>query len=131
MSGRDIRGRPGLPEPVAEHFRQVGRLEPPADLMNEVIGQIEAAERPHRFSWLYQGVLVAGATAVVVAVAVGVVSLLPPGPPSIGPPTSGSAKPAGPTPAPTPIELSLGSRGAPPSPRSGSATTARTRSAAT
>jgi len=85
---------------VEEHLREINRLEPPIDLMDEVVGRIEDLRPPHRFSWIPAGVRVAGAAAVLALAAYGLVTLLP----SNGPPT-GEPVDVTPTVIPSVIQL--------------------------
>lgn len=93
---RDDRER--LPEPVRDYLGELGRLEPPADLLDGALDRIAALPAPRRrFPWVRGAALAAGAVAVaVVAVVVVGGGLLtddrPPG--------------ASTSPVPTPLELS-------------------------
>jgi hypothetical protein len=60
-----------LPEPVRRYFVEVARMEPPNDLMDTTLAQLESEPRENQFSLLPAFAAVAGAAAVVAAIVIG------------------------------------------------------------
>lgn len=77
-----------LPEPVRRYFKEVARMEPPRDLLDATIAQVETQPRINRFS-LPTAFAAAGAAAVIlIAIAFGVFNL------ALGPPTGAEGSPS-------------------------------------
>lgn len=60
-----------LPEPVRRYFEEVARMEPPNDLMDTAMAEVESNPRVNRFSLLPAVATLAGAAAVVAAIVIG------------------------------------------------------------
>ncbi|MBA2632470.1 MAG: hypothetical protein H0U86_05660 [Chloroflexi bacterium] len=91
--------REPLPRPVEDQLSALSGLEPPVDLLAEVVDRVEEIGRPRRLDWFSTGSRLAAA-AVIALVALGVATLLPADGPSVGDPADGS-----PTPFPSLIQL--------------------------
>jgi outer membrane protein assembly factor BamB len=70
-----------LPEPVRRYFEEVARMQPPSDLMDAAITQVESEPRVSRFSWLPALVAVAATAVIGAVIAFNIFNL------QLGPPT--------------------------------------------
>jgi glutamine cyclotransferase len=76
-----------LPEPVRRYFEEVARMEPPVDLLNAAITQVESEPRVNRFSLLPAFVAVAATALIAAVIAFNVFGL------KLGPPTGTDTSP--------------------------------------
>lgn len=95
-----------LPEPVRRYFEEVARMNPPDDLMDAAIAQVEAQPRVNRFSMLPAFAALAATAVLAAIVAFGVFGV------KLGPPIGTDASPsptgeASPTPEASPSELPI------------------------
>ena len=95
MNRSQLRG--DLPEPVRRYFLEVATMEPPSDLLDAAVAEIEQTPHVNRFSLIP---IVAFAAAVVAAVAILASTLLPSGGQNIGGEPSPTATDAAPSVAP-------------------------------
>lgn len=105
MNRSQLRG--DLPEPVRRYFLEVATMEPPSDLLDAAVAEIEQTPHVNRFSLIP---IVAFAAAVVAAVAILASTLLPSGGQNIGGEPSPTATDAAPSvasvaPSATPLPI--------------------------
>ena len=79
--------RNGLPEPVRRYFEEVARMQPPSDLMDAAIAQVESEPRVNRFSWLPALVAVAATAVLAAVIAINVFGI------DLGPPVGSDSSP--------------------------------------
>ena len=107
MNSSQLRG--DLPEPVRRYFLEVAAMEPPSDLLDAAVAEIETTPRVNRISLMP---IAAFAAAFVAAVAILAYSLLPSGPSNIGgdatpSPGASASQAASAEPSPTAPEIPI------------------------
>ena len=105
MNTSQLRG--DLPEPVRRYFLEVAQMQPPADLLDTAVAEIERTPRINRFSALPVFGFV---TAAAVVIGLMVFAFMNPAPPDVGeatPSPSAAASQAAPTATPEPTPLPI------------------------
>ncbi len=107
MNQSQLRG--DLPEPVRRYFLEVAEMQPPADLLESAVAEIERTPRINRFNALPIFGFMAAA---VVVIGLLVYNFMAPAPPDVGEPSpSAAASQAAPTETPDPTPLPIATLG--------------------